>query len=138
MRPGYVAVVSRAPDPATVAAVRTLHAHWAWVAVVADGAAGLWGLGLAALRRRPGRAFRIGVGVAVGATLVQAGLGFVVYGTGLRPGDYHLFYGFLVLFTLAFVYIFRVHLSRRPALIWGVVLLFTMGLAIRAWVTVAG
>ena len=46
--------------------------------------------------------------------------------------------GFLVLFTFTFAYIFRDKLSRRPALIWGILLLFTMGLAIRAWANVAG
>ncbi|MCB2223284.1 MAG: hypothetical protein KQH83_03825 [Actinobacteria bacterium] len=118
--------------------MRTLHAHWAWVAVAVSGAVGLWGLGAAALRRRPGRAFDAGVWAAVGSLLVQAALGFAVYGEGLRPGDRHLFYGFLVLFTLAGAYIFRARIARRPAPAWGVLLLFSMGLAIRAWATVAG
>ncbi|MBU1225895.1 MAG: hypothetical protein KJ698_01610 [Actinobacteria bacterium] len=119
--------------------MRTLHAHGAWVAVVTTGAAGLWGLTLAVLGRQPDRAFRIGVGVAVTAMLVQVGLGFLVYGQGLRPGsEFHLFYGFLVLFTLAFAYILRAKIGSRAALVWGLVLLFTMGLGLRAWAVVAG
>ena len=125
--------------PISVGGVRTLHAHWVWVALVTNGAAGLWGLGLAIARRVPRRPFWIGVGAAAGAMLVQVALGFAVYAQGLRPGsDYHLFYGFLVLFTVAFAYIFRAAIARRPALAWGLLLLFTTGLGIRAWATVAG
>lgn len=119
--------------------MRTLHAHWVWAALATNGAVGLWGLTLAVLRRPADRPFRIGTVVAVTAMLIQVGLGFAVFGQGLRPGsDYHLFYGFMVLFTFTFAYIFRAKLEERPALIWGVMLLFTMGLAIRAWATVAG
>lgn len=119
--------------------MRTLHAHWVWVPLIANGAVGLWGLALAVLRRPAGRAFHLGVGIAVTAALVQIALGFAVYGQGVRPGsDYHLFYGFMVLFTFAFAYIFRAKLAERPEVIWGILLLFTMGLAIRAWATVAG
>ena len=119
--------------------MRTLHANWVWVALVTNGAVGLWGVALAIGRRAGGRWFRAGVGVAVVAMLMQVGLGFLVYGQGLRPGnDFHLFYGFLVLFTFAFAYIFRDKISRSPAVIWGILLLFTMGLAIRAWSNVAG
>ena len=119
--------------------MRSLHAHWAWVALVTNGVVGLWGLGLALVRRPADRPFRVGVRVAVTAMLIQIAFGFAAYGQGLRPGsDFHVFYGFLVLFTFAFAYIFRVKIERRPAAIWGVLLLFTMGLAIRAWANVAG
>ena len=43
-----------------------------------------------------------------------------------------------MMFTFAFTYIFRASLARRPALLWGLVLLFVMGLGIRAWVSVGG
>lgn len=109
------------------------------MALVTNGGVGLWGLVLAIVKRAPNRMFDIGVRVAVTAMLVQVGLGFLVYQQGLRPGsDFHLFYGFLVLFTFTFAYIFRDKISKRPALIWGGMLLFTMGLALRAWANVAG
>ncbi len=130
---------ARPPDALPSQPMRTLHAHWVWVALIATGAVGLWGLTLAILRRPAGRPFHIGVGAAVTAMLVQVALGFALYGQGLRPGsDYHIFYGFLVLFTFTFAYIFRAKIERRPAVVWGALLLFTMGLAIRAWVNVAG
>jgi len=119
--------------------MRTLHAHWVWVALVTNGSVGLWGLTLAILKRSTDRFFDIGVRVAVTAILIQVGLGFGVYGEGLRPGsEYHIFYGFLVLFTFAFAYIFRDKIAQRPAIVWGAMLLFTMGLAMRAWANVAG
>ena len=42
-----------------------------------------------------------------------------------------MFYGFVILLTLTFVYIYRVQFERRPALYWGLVLLFMMGLGLR-------
>ena len=121
--------------------MRRLHEDWVWIAVAAAGLVGLWGLALAVLRRRPGRAFFVGVGVAVVAVLVQVALGLVLYADPAwreAVDGFHVFYGVVILFTLAFAYIFRAQLGRRPALGWGIVLLFTMGLGIRAWTIVAG
>jgi len=119
--------------------MRTLHGHWAWMALVVTGGVGLWGLALAATGHEPDRRFTIGVGTAAAAMLTQVGLGFAVYQQGFRPGgEFHLFYGFLILFAFAFAYIFRAVIARRPAVVWGILLLFSMGLGIRAWVNVAG
>ena len=49
-----------------------------------------------------------------------------------------MFYGFLILFTFAFAYIYRAQLDRRPALYYGLLLLFVMGLGIRAWSNAPG
>jgi hypothetical protein len=37
----------------------------------------------------------------------------------------------VVAFALAFAYIYRAQLAKRPALYWGLLLLFLMGLGIR-------
>jgi hypothetical protein len=117
--------------------VRTLHEVWVWVVLIVTGAVGLWGLALAALRRRPGPAFTTGIWAATGAMLVQVALGLLTYAGGTRPeNEFHLFYGFLVLFAFAGAYVFRSSLNRRPALAWGLLLLFVMGLGIRAWTNV--
>lgn len=117
--------------------MRALHANWFYVAVVAAGVVGLWGLALAIAKRPPGRAFRVAVGAAVVAVLAQVGFGFGTYAQGFRPADgFHLFYGYVILFTFAFAYIYRSQLAKRPALAYGLLLLFVMGLAIRAWTTV--
>jgi hypothetical protein len=117
--------------------VRTLHANWFYVAVIVTGLVGLLGLGLALLKRTPPVWFRYAVGVAIVAMLVQVGLGFAVYAEGFRPNDdFHLFYGFVILFTFTFAYIYKSQLAKRPALAYGLLLLFVMGLGLRAWANV--
>ena len=117
----------------------TLHAHWFYVAVASTGLVGLWGVLLAALRRPPDRWFRMAAGAAVVAMLAQVGFGLILYAQGLRAGsDFHMFYGFVILFVFAGAYIFRAQISRRPAVVWGLMLLFVMGLGLRAWANVGG
>jgi hypothetical protein len=114
--------------------MRALHANWFYVAVVSNGAVGLWGMVLLAMRRRPATAFGWGVGIAIITMLVQVGLGLLLFQQGFRPAnDFHLFYGFVILFTFTFAYVYRAQMSRRPALAWGLLLLFVMGLGLRAW-----
>jgi hypothetical protein len=110
------------------------HSHWVWVALVATGLVGLWGLGLAIVRRRPGRTFGIAVGLAITAMLVQVAAGVALYVYGLRPlNGFHVFYGILVAVTFSLAYVYRAYLARRPALWYGLLLLFVMGLGWRAW-----
>lgn len=114
--------------------IHWFHAHWVYVALAATGIVGLWGLGLAVLRRVPGRAFRVAVAVAIVAALVQVAAGVALYGYGLRPlNGFHVFYGILVPITLSLAYVYRATLARRPALWYGLLLLFVMGLGFRAW-----
>lgn len=117
--------------------MRTLHGNWFYVAVVTTGIVGLWGLFLAVTKRATNRWFRIAMFTAIGTMLVQVALGFLTYNEGFRPGnDFHLFYGFVILFTLSFAYIYRTQMEKRPALAWGLLLLFVMGLGLRAWANV--
>jgi hypothetical protein len=117
--------------------MRALHAAWFYVAVTVTGLVGLWGVALAVIKRPADRAFRIGVGIGVAAMVVQVGLGFGAYAQGFRPADdFHLFYGFVILFTLLFAYVYRGQLRKRPALAYGLLLLFIMGLGLRAWANV--
>lgn len=115
-----------------MSALASFHTTWGWVAVVVCGAVGLWGVGLRLAKREPTRAFWYGTGLAVGAMLVQVGVGLVLFGQGMRPGTIHVFYGIVILFTFTFAYLYRAQLSRRPALYWGLLLLFVMGLGLRA------
>ena len=118
--------------------IADFHAVWGWVAVALCGAAGLWGILLAVLKRRPGRAFAYGAGIAIAAVLIQVGAGLVLLGQGFSPGGFHVFYGMVILFTFSFAYVYRAQLGRRPALSWGLLLLFVMGLGIRAITTFGG
>ena len=114
--------------------MRSLHGNWFYVAVISNGLVGLWGLGLLALKKPVTKVFNWATGVAVVAMLIQVGLGLLVYQQGHRPdNDFHLFYGFVILFTFTFAYIYRAQMSKRPALSWGLLLLFVMGLGLRAW-----
>lgn len=110
------------------------HRNWFYVAVLVTGLVGLWGVGLAVLRRTPGRAFGIATGVAITVMLFQVGAGVILYMRGLRPGNgFHVFYGIVITVTFTLAYIYRAQLARRPALGYGILLLFVMGLGLRAW-----
>ncbi|HLT95918.1 MAG TPA: hypothetical protein VK070_03940 [Acidimicrobiia bacterium] len=114
----------------------SLHANWGWVTVAITGLVGLWGLLLAWRGHDPTRSFWVGVGVAMGVTIIQVALGvFLVAGEGREGGDQHVFYGFVIAFTLAFAYIYRAQLARKPALYYSALLLFVMGLALRTIAT---
>jgi hypothetical protein len=113
------------------------HQDWFYVAVVATGLVGVWGVGLAAVKRSPGRSFAYATGVAIAVMLVQVGAGLWLYGQGLRPGNaFHVFYGVVIAVTFSLAYVYRAVLARRPALSYGLLLLFVMGLGLRAWANV--
>ncbi|MEX2323883.1 MAG: hypothetical protein WEA29_08970 [Acidimicrobiia bacterium] len=114
--------------------MRTLHANWFYVAVVVCGLVGLGGLIFALAKRKPPSWSRYAVGAAVVAMLAQVGFGVAMYAQGVRPADdFHLFYGVVIVFTFTFAYIYRSQLAKRPALAYGLLLLFVMGLGLRAW-----
>ena len=110
------------------------HQNWFWVAVVSTGIVGLWGLILGIAKRRADRLFSYARAIAFGAMGIQVAAGLVLYGRGQRPGNgFHVFYGVVIAFTFAFAYIYRSQLDRRPELGYGLLLLFVMGLGLRAW-----
>lgn len=114
------------------------HAHWVFVAVAATGLVGIWGLVFAALRKDPGRPFVVAVGGAVASMLIQVVAGLMLYASGIRPlNGFHVFYGIVVVGTLSLAYVYRPQLARRPALSYGILLLFVMGLGLRAWSNVS-
>ncbi len=118
--------------------MRALHGNWFYVAVISNGVVGLWGIALLVLKKKVDRSFNWATGVAVVAMLIQVGLGLLVYQQGHRPAnDFHLFYGFVILFTFTFAYLYRAQMSKRPALSWGLLLLFVMGLGLQAWSNVS-
>lgn len=118
--------------------MEAFHTTWGWVAVSLAGLAGLAGLGFAITKRPLIRPFWILAGSAMGAMVVQVLAGIVLYLQEEDPGAFHMFYGFLVLFSLAFAYMYRSQLAKRPALAWGLMLLFVMGLGLRAIMTFEG
>jgi multisubunit Na+/H+ antiporter MnhB subunit len=121
-----------------LATVLQFHQSWFWVAVISTGVVGIWGLLLAVTKRTPGRAFKIGRGLAITAILVQVAAGVYLYSNGLRPGNsFHVFYGVVIVITLTLAYLYRSTMAKKPALTYGILLLFVMGLGLRAWANVA-
>lgn len=117
--------------------VLQFHQSWFWVAVLATGSVGVWGLVLAVMKRSPGRAFNIARAVAIGVMLVQVSAGVYLYSNGVRPGNsFHVFYGVVIVVTLTLAYLYRSTMARKPALTYGILLLFVMGLGFRAWANV--
>lgn len=128
----HILVLAQAELPLVVSVHRTIG----WYVVGLLGLIGLWGVGLSVAKRQPGRTFWIaaGVGFAVGVFQVVLGLaGFAL--EGYDPGNQHLFYGVVLMFTFSFVYIYRSQFSKNPALAYGLVFLFSMGLGIRGIMT---
>lgn len=113
------------------------HQIWGYVAVGISGVIGLWGV---IMGRRTGvpTAFYWGVGLAVAALLIQVALGVVLLNSGFDPGNQHVFYGVVIAVTFTFTYIYRAQFRKRPALYFGLLLLFTMGLGIRGIMTFGG
>jgi hypothetical protein len=113
-----------------------LHSLWGWVAVSLAGLAGLFGMALWIVKRAPGRAFFTSAGLAIAAVLVQVVLGLLAMNLeATNPGNQHVFYGVVISFTLTFAYIYRAQLRKRPALYYGLLMLFVMGLGIRGIMT---
>ena len=109
------------------------HVNWAWVVIFSNGLAGLWSLGahwIAALRLRALWWFVIAAELTV---FVQVGMGVgLVAGQGMHAAQFHMFYVFVAIISVAILYAYRNQLRSRMYLLYGGGGLFIMGLAIRA------
>ena len=113
----------------------SFHEIWGQVAAGIGGVVGLWGV-LISRRDTVPRAFYWAVGIAITGLLAQVITGVVLMQSeGIDPGDQHVFYGVLIAVTFSFAYIYRAEFRKRPALYYGLLLLFTMGLGIRGIMT---
>lgn len=112
---------------------RLAHESFSWFVVVANGVAGLWVLcahWLAALRLR---VMWWCVAVAQVSLFVQAALGAAILADEDLPApEFHVFYGFVAIITVAIIYSYRDQVERWLYLLYGLGGLFLMGLAIRA------
>lgn len=120
---------------ASLPPVLSFHQNWFWVSVISTGFVGSWGIALSVLRRPPAGFFYAARLAAISAMVIQVGAGVWLYTVQeLRPSnDFHLFYGIVIAVTLSLAYVYRSPLGRRPALGYGLLLLFVMGLGLRAW-----
>jgi heme A synthase len=117
--------------------VNSFHTTFGYLAAGFSGLIGLWGV-IMARRQRPPRVFYWAVWTAITFLLFQVVLGVVVANNGFDPGNQHVFYGVVIAVTFAFAYIYRAQFRKRPALYYGLLLLFTMGLGIRGIMTFGG
>ncbi len=113
-----------------------IHSTNGWVVVGVLGVVGLWGVVMGLMRRDPGRAFWSVAAFAFTIAILQVALGVYLFSIEeIQPGNQHLFYGVVLMVTFSFVYIYRAQFARRPALSYGLLLLFSMGLGLRGIMT---
>jgi len=115
----------------------SFHTAFGYFAAGFSGVIGLWGV-VMARRPQPPRVFYWAVSVAIGFLVLQVLTGVFVANTGIDPGNQHVFYGVVVAVTFTFAYIYRAQFRKKPALYYGLLLLFTMGLGIRGIMTFGG
>ena len=114
--------------------VGDIHTFLGQSAIYVSGTIGLWATALAFTKRPLPRVFFWASGVAITMFVVQVSLGLWMYQVAqFDPGSAHLFYGVVILFTVAFAYVYRAQFERRPALAWALFMLFLSGLGIRGW-----
>jgi len=115
--------------------VRDAHVLIGWTLVFANALAGIWALAanrFVYLRRRELWWFTAAAQVLI---LVQATLGVAIQNAeDLEPNDFHMLYGFSMMFTVAILYSYRHQMPEHRYLLYGGGGLFLMGLAIRALV----
>jgi len=117
--------------------VLAFHQTWFYVAVISCGVVGLWGFIAALAKKATPDSFFKARTLAIGAMLIQVGAGVYLYSNGLRPANsFHVFYGVVIVITLTLAYLYRTTMAKRPALTYGILLLFVMGLGLRAWANV--
>jgi hypothetical protein len=101
--------------------------------VIGNGLAGAWALAAHWLPGLRTRALWWYTAAAEVAIFVQVGLGVgLVAGQGYEVEQFHMFYGFVAIITVAIVYSYRQQLRHRLYLLYGLGGLFLMGLGIRA------
>jgi ABC-type spermidine/putrescine transport system permease subunit II len=114
--------------------VSSFHTYWGYFSAALAGIVGIWGL-VISRRADPPRVFLQAVGFVIVALIAQIVLGVILYSAGTDPGNQHVFYGVVIAVTFSLAYIYRSQFRKRPALYYGLLLLFCMGLAIRGILT---
>ena len=113
--------------------VLQFHTEWAWMMIIGNGLAGLWCLGahwIPALRVKAMWWFVVFVQLTI---FVQVILGvYLVAGEGIEAPQFHMFYGFVAIITVALLYSYRNQIRAWQYLLYGLGGLFLMGLGIRA------
>lgn len=109
------------------------HAVWAYVAIVANGLAGIAALVVWRVRRWRGRWVWALTITAQAAMMLQVLVGVMLVASDQYVAPrFHMFYGFVAFLTVGIAYSYRQQMRGRRELFYGLVGLFIMGLGIRA------
>ncbi len=113
--------------------LRELHESWAWVVIFGNAIAGVWALGAHWWAPLRVRALWWFVTIVELAIFVQVAMGVgLVAGQGMHAPQFHMFYGFVAIISVALLYAYRNALRANMYLLYGLGGLFLMGLGIRA------
>ena len=113
-----------------------LHTQWAWVVIIANALAGIWALAAHKVISLRSRAMWWYIAIAQFTVFVQVAMGVLMVSRDKRVfPQFHAFYGFVAIISIAIIYSYRAQLKSRLYLLYGFGSLFIMGLAIRAILT---
>jgi hypothetical protein len=117
--------------------LRDFHDLFGYVAIVANGVAGVVALVAWWARRLRGRWVWVVTIVAEAMMMLEVVIGVIlVSGDRYEAARFHMFYGFLTFLTVGLAYQYRDVMRGRTEMLYGLVGLFIMGLGIRAVVEV--
>jgi hypothetical protein len=110
-----------------------VHESFSWFVVIGNGLAGAWALGAHWLAPLRTRALWWFVLVAQLTMFVQVIMGVaLVTAEEIEPPEFHMFYGFVGIISIAIIYSYRQQMRKHRYLLYGFGGLFLMGLGIRA------
>jgi hypothetical protein len=110
-----------------------VHESFSWFVVIGNGLAGAWALGAHWLAPLRPRALWWFVLVAQLTMFVQVIMGVaLVTAEEIEPPEFHMFYGFVGIISIAIIYSYRQQMRKHRYLLYGFGGLFLMGLGIRA------
>ncbi len=113
--------------------VQFLHGLWSWVVILGNGGAGAWALAAARWPHFRTRSLWWFTAFAQVAVFVEVILGvWLMAVDNVDTPQFHTFYGFLAIISVAIIHSYRQQLKHRLYLLYGFGGLFVMGLAIRA------
>jgi hypothetical protein len=121
------------PEERPIRALFDFHRVWGYVAIVANGLAGIIGVIAWKKPRFRGRYVWIATIAAEGAIMLQVLTGVImVSGDEYVAPRFHMFYGFVAFITVGLAYSYRYAMKGKMEMWYGLVGLFLMGVGIRA------
>lgn len=104
--------------------------------IIANALAGIWALAAHKVISLRSRAMWWYIAIAQFTVFVQVAMGVLMVSRDKRVfPQFHAFYGFVAIISIAIIYSYRAQLKSRLYLLYGFGSLFIMGLAIRAILT---